>query len=45
MTQAAADFIAAIEGTLAQIEAEGLTKRERILVSAQGPEIEIETPA
>jgi glycine C-acetyltransferase len=45
MTEAAADFIAAIEGTLAQIEAEGLTKRERILVSAQGPEIEIETPA
>ena len=42
MTQASASFVAAVEATLAQIEAEGLTKRERILVSAQGPEIEIE---
>jgi len=42
MTQASASFVAAVQATLAQIEAEGLTKRERILVSAQGPEIEIE---
>ncbi len=41
MTAAAAAFIADLEKTLAQIEAEGLTKRERLLLSAQGPEIVI----
>ncbi|HKY95873.1 MAG TPA: hypothetical protein VJL84_11240, partial [Kiloniellales bacterium] len=42
MRPAASEFLLAIEGTLEQIEREGLTKRERILVSAQGPEITIE---
>jgi len=41
MRPAASQFLSAIEQTLGQIEAEGLTKRERVLVSAQGPEIAI----
>jgi glycine C-acetyltransferase len=41
MRPAANDFLNAIETTLGQIEREGLTKRERILLSAQGPEIVI----
>ena len=42
MTAASKAFLAAIEDTLGEIEREGLLKRERVLVSAQGPEIEIE---
>jgi glycine C-acetyltransferase len=41
MRPAASEFLSSIETTLGQIEAEGLTKRERIIVSAQGPEIAI----
>jgi len=43
MTLASQDFLTALEATLGQIEAEGLNKRERLLVSSQSAEIVIRT--
>lgn len=41
MRPASQQFLEAIQGSLAAIEAEGLTKRERLIASPQGAEIEV----